>query len=46
VLAVPASAKAEKLLDSGAGIQTRSLRLRGSTLSWRNGSSRRTARLR
>jgi hypothetical protein len=32
-----------RLLDSGSGIDTRSLRLHGSTLSWRHGGSTRTA---
>jgi hypothetical protein len=35
----------ERLLDSGGGIAARSLRLRGSVLSWRHGSRTRTARL-
>jgi hypothetical protein len=34
-----------RLLDSGTGIVPTSLRLHGSTLSWRDGASTRTATL-
>ncbi|HEY2651682.1 MAG TPA: hypothetical protein VGI50_07165 [Solirubrobacteraceae bacterium] len=37
--------RGEALLDSGAGIVSRSLRLHGSTLTWRNGSTARSASL-
>lgn len=39
-------ARGPALLDSGSGIDTRSLRLHGSTLTWRDGSATRTATLR
>lgn len=38
--------RGEAILDTGSGITTRSLRLRGSTLTWRDGSRTRTASLR
>lgn len=43
VHAAGASASTDKLLDSGPQIVTNSLRLRGSTLTWRNGTTTRHA---
>ena len=40
-----AEARGFALLESGAGIDARSLRLRGSTLTWRDGARTRSARL-
>jgi hypothetical protein len=40
-----ADARGRALLDSGAGIDGRSLRLLGSTVSWRHGGRVETARL-
>ena len=38
--------RGEALLDAGSAVRTRSLRLRGSQLSWLHGAARRTATLR
>jgi hypothetical protein len=40
------TATGSRLLDSGRGIDTASLRLRGSSVSWRHGTATRTATLR
>jgi hypothetical protein len=41
-----ADRQGHSVLDSGRSIQARSLRLRGSTLTWRDGSGTRSATLR